>query len=65
MMGERTNPIDSLFCDLSLAATQKRPGTDGEPIAVMALDRDSLKADESRRCRAPFSARSGQDCSTG
>jgi CHASE2 domain-containing sensor protein len=46
MMGERTNPIDGLFFDLSLAATQKRPGTDGEPIAVVALARDSLKADE-------------------
>jgi CHASE2 domain-containing sensor protein len=30
----------------SLGTTQKRPGTDGEPVAVVALDHDSLRADE-------------------
>jgi adenylate cyclase len=37
---------DGLFYDLSLAAVQARPGTGGQPVAVIALDRDSLDADE-------------------
>jgi adenylate cyclase len=45
-VGARMNPIDGFFYDLSLAATKTRPGTTGEPVAVIVLDRVSLAADE-------------------
>jgi adenylate cyclase len=38
--------IDGLFYDLSLAIQQSRPGVGGEPVAVIAVDADSLAADE-------------------
>jgi len=44
--GDQTNPIDGFFYDLSLAATKARPGSGANPVAVIALDRDSLAADE-------------------
>src|SRR6185312_12197580 len=39
-------PLDGLVYDLALATAARRPGTGGEPVAVIALDRDSLAADE-------------------
>lgn len=44
--GTRMNPVDGFFYDLSLAMTRKRPGTNGRPVAVIALDRKSLASDE-------------------
>jgi adenylate cyclase len=44
--GTRMNPVDGFFYDLSLATARKRPGTDGRPVAVIALDRQSLSSDE-------------------
>jgi len=44
--GERMNPVDGIFYDLSLALTSHRPGNAGEPVAVIALDRASLDSDE-------------------
>jgi adenylate cyclase len=38
--------IDGFFYDLALAARAARPGTGGDPVAVIAIDRDSLAADE-------------------
>lgn len=38
--------LDGLVYDLSLAVTDRRPGTADEPVAVIALDRDSLASDE-------------------
>jgi class 3 adenylate cyclase/CHASE2 domain-containing sensor protein len=38
--------LDGVTYDLSLAVTNRRPGTDDEPVAVIALDRDSLASDE-------------------
>ena len=38
--------LDGLLYDLSLAVTEQRPGTIDEPVAVIALDRDSLASDE-------------------
>lgn len=46
LTGARMNPVDGFFYDLSLAATQKRPGTGGRPVAVIALDRMSLASRE-------------------
>jgi adenylate cyclase len=40
------SPLDGLVYDLSLAATDRRPGDRGEPVAVIALDRESLDSDE-------------------
>ena len=40
------NPVDGFLYDLSLAAADRRPGGSGEPVAVVALDRESLEADE-------------------
>jgi adenylate cyclase len=45
VVGDRMNPVDGFFYDLSLAATKARPGTTGEPVAVIALDRASLASD--------------------
>jgi len=39
-------PLDGLAYDMSLAITDRRPGTHNEPVAVIALDRDSLASDE-------------------
>ncbi len=44
--GDRMGLLDGLVYDLSLAVTDRRPGTKDEPVAVIALDRDSLDADE-------------------
>lgn len=44
--GPRMNPIDGLVYDLSLATTDRRAGTLGEPVAVIAIDRDSLASEE-------------------
>ncbi len=38
--------LDGLVYDLSLAVTDRRPGARDEPVAVIALDRDSLDSDE-------------------
>jgi adenylate cyclase len=38
--------VDGFFYDLSLAVHGKRPGVSGEPVAVIAVDRDSLDAEE-------------------
>ena len=38
--------LDGVTYDLSLAVTNRRPGTTDEPVAVIALDRDSLASDE-------------------
>jgi adenylate cyclase len=46
IVGERMNPVDGFFYDLSLAVTERRPGTEGEPVAVVVLDRTSLMAGE-------------------
>jgi class 3 adenylate cyclase/CHASE2 domain-containing sensor protein len=40
------NWIDGWFYDLSLATHRIRPGTDGEPVAVIAMDRGSLDSEE-------------------
>ncbi|HJU15366.1 MAG TPA: adenylate/guanylate cyclase domain-containing protein [Stellaceae bacterium] len=45
-LGARMDPVDGFFYDLSLAATRQRPGTGGDPVAVIALDRGSLAAEE-------------------
>ena len=39
-------PLDGLVYDLSLAVSDSRPGTRDEPVAVIALDRESLDSDE-------------------
>ena len=38
--------LDGLLYDLSLTVTSHRPGTGGEPVAVIALDRGSLDSPE-------------------
>jgi class 3 adenylate cyclase len=38
--------LDGLFYDLSLATHGVRPGTGGEPVAVIAMDRGSLDSEE-------------------
>ena len=40
------NWFDGLFYDLSLTMHGARPGTGGEPVAVIAMDRGSLDAEE-------------------
>ncbi len=42
--GDRANPVDGILYDLSLALSSHRQGDGGEPVAVIALDRDSLEA---------------------
>jgi len=44
--GDGIGLLDGLVYDLSLAITDRRPGTRDEPVAVIALDRDSLASDE-------------------
>jgi class 3 adenylate cyclase len=44
--GGAMNPLDGLVYDLSLAVTNSRPGSREEPVAVIALDRESLDAQE-------------------
>lgn len=44
--GARMNPVDGLLYDLSLTVTSRRPGKPAEPVAVIALDRDSLASPE-------------------
>ena len=39
-------PLDGLVYDLSLAVSGSRPGRMDEPVALIALDRDSLDSDE-------------------
>jgi adenylate cyclase len=38
--------VDGFFYDLSLATHGARPGTDDQPVAVIAIDRGSLDAEE-------------------
>ncbi len=38
--------VDGFFYDLGLAVHRARPGIGGEPVAVIAVDRDSLVADK-------------------
>jgi adenylate cyclase len=44
--GGSTGWVDGFFYDLSLAMQTARPGSGGEPVAVIAIDRDSLSSDE-------------------
>jgi adenylate cyclase len=44
--GTATGWIDGFFYDLSLATHGIRPGTGGEPVAVIAIDRSSLASEE-------------------
>jgi class 3 adenylate cyclase/CHASE2 domain-containing sensor protein len=44
--GTTMNWADGLFYDLSLATHKARPGTGGEPVAVVAMDRSSLDSEE-------------------
>jgi adenylate cyclase len=44
--GTTMNWVDGLFYDLSLATHGVRPGTGGEPVAVIAMDRGSLESGE-------------------
>src|SRR5438132_6384685 len=44
--GTTMNWADGLFYDLSLASHGVRPGTGGEPVAVIAMDRASLDSEE-------------------
>ena len=44
--GATMNWFDGLFYDLSLATHGVRPGTGGEPVAVVAMDRGSLDSEE-------------------
>jgi len=38
--------VDGFLYDLSLAINRERPGSNGEPVAVIALDRGSLASPE-------------------
>ena len=44
--GTAMNWVDGLLYDLSLATHGVRPGTGGEPVAVIAMDRGSLDSEE-------------------
>jgi class 3 adenylate cyclase/CHASE2 domain-containing sensor protein len=44
--GDGMGLLDGLAYDLSLTVTNRRPGSKDEPVAVIALDRDSLASDE-------------------
>src|SRR5262245_25190099 len=44
--GSNMNWLDGLSYDLSLATCSARPGTGGEPVAVIAVDRSSLASEE-------------------
>jgi CHASE2 domain-containing sensor protein len=44
--GGKMQPLDGLLYDLSLALTDRRPGNREEPVAVIALDRNSLDSDQ-------------------
>jgi adenylate cyclase len=44
--GTTMNWVDGLFFDLSLTTHGARPGTAGEPVAVIAMDRSSLDSEE-------------------
>src|SRR5690349_9439539 len=44
--GTTMNWVDGLFFDLSLTINGARPGTAGEPVAVIAMDRSSLDSEE-------------------
>jgi adenylate cyclase len=44
--GPRMNPVDGFIYDLSLSLTSRRPGGEAEPVAVIALDPDSLASPE-------------------
>ncbi len=48
------DPLSGLAYDLSLTATRHRPGTDGEPVAVVVLDNDSLSSEELARTPRVF-----------
>jgi adenylate cyclase len=44
--GNEMGLLDGLLYDFSLAVNDARPGTSGSPVAVIALDRDSLDSSE-------------------
>ena len=44
--GTTMNWVDGLFYDLSLTMHGERPGTGGDPVAVIAMDRSSLDSEE-------------------
>ena len=46
LLGPGMSPIDGLVYDFSLTLTSKRPGTAAEPVAIVALDSESLAAPE-------------------
>jgi class 3 adenylate cyclase/CHASE2 domain-containing sensor protein len=46
LAGSGIGLVDGLGYDLSLALTDSRPGSRDEPVAIIALDRDSLDSDE-------------------
>jgi hypothetical protein len=46
MSGGTMGTVDGFFYDLSLAVHAARPGTRGEPVAVIAIDRGSLGSEE-------------------
>lgn len=46
LLGHGMSPLDGLLYDFSLTLTSKRPGTAGEPVAIVALDAESLAAPE-------------------
>ena len=45
-LGGEMRPLDGLVYDASLAITDRRPGTHDEPVAVIALDRESLESQD-------------------
>ena len=45
-VGDRMEPFDGFFFDLSLSATSERPGRVDDAVAVVALDKDSLDSPE-------------------
>src|SRR5215469_14505978 len=46
LVGPGMSPIDGLLYDFSLTLTARRPGTVAEPVAIVALDAESLAAPE-------------------
>jgi hypothetical protein len=45
-LGRTTGWVDGFFYDLSLTVQGARPGTGGEPVAVIAIDGSSLDSEE-------------------
>jgi hypothetical protein len=55
VLGPEMGPLDGLIYDFSLMVTAKRPGSTGEPAAIIALDDESLASPCSRRSGANWS----------